>query len=543
MMRSSCICKAVKLAIFNLILTGFAVSLDCQATIVGGIGLNFTGSTYLTDSLYVPPDCDGAIGPDHYVEFINGRFSVYSKSTGSRVKTLTATTFWSQAGAALASGWDAIDPRILFDSFSQRWITAQVDIDTRGIANTNHFLVAVSATSDPTGTWKGVSIPSDPGGNNSADFPTVGFDAQGVYLAADLFDPSGFPVGPTLLSIPKASLLLETPVVTNQTWFGELSYLSRGYILQPAVNMDGSTNGNVLSVDSLGFDPSSGDFVTNKTLRICRVQKSMGPEPAVLTDSTLLMVPGYVAPYNPFQPDGTQNLDDGDSRFSSAVYQVGAVLYAVHGTEIDGRAALMWYRIDAQTSAVLESGAIADPVQDFYYGSIAANANGTVVVGFNGSSVSNFVSCYAVVGETANGSTTFGAPMLLKVGLASYQNTASNGYSRWGDYSSTSADPADPTKFWTIQMYPSSASEWSTQITQILTSQVGLSISRIGTNVVVSWPSLASNFQLQSSADPSNAGTWSDVAGTPALLGQQLSVTLPILVGQQQFFRLHRFVQ
>jgi hypothetical protein len=543
MMCSSCFYKAAKYAVSILILAGFVTPFVCPATIVGRIGLNFTGSTFLTDSPYVPPDCDGAIGPAHYVEFINGRFSVYNKSTGSRVKTLTAATFWSQAGVSVASHWDVTDPRIFFDSLSQRWITAQVDFDTRGIVNSNHFLVAVSVTTDPTGTWKAVSIPSDPGGNNFADFPTLGFDSQGVYLSGDLFDASGIPVGPTLLSIPKAGLLAGTPIVTNRTSFGVMSYDARGYILQPVVCMDGSSSGNVLSTDSLGFDGSSGDFATNDALRICQIQNAAGPGGAVLTDSTLLTVPGYVAPFDPFQPDGTQNLDDGDSRFSSAIYQVGGVLYAVHSTEVNDRAALMWYRIDAGTSAVLESGAITDPIQDLYYGSIAANSNGTVVIGFNGSSVGNFVSCYAVVGEMANGATTFGTPMLLKAGLTSYQNTDSSGYSRWGDYSSTSVDPADPTKFWTIQMYPSSASGWSTQITQILTSHVGLSISKAGTNVVVSWSNLASNFQLQSNADPSNSASWSDVAVIPTPVGQQLSVTLPILAGQQQFFRLRRFVQ
>src|SRR5205814_5240776 len=58
------------------------------------------------------------------------------------------------------------------------------------------------------------------GGNNAADFPTLGLDAAGVYLAADLFDANGNPVGSTLLSLPKAGLLLSTPVITNNPAFG-----------------------------------------------------------------------------------------------------------------------------------------------------------------------------------------------------------------------------------------------------------------------------------------------------------------------------------
>ena len=33
--------------------------------------------------------------------------------------------------------------------------------------------------------------------------------------------------------------------------------------------------------------------------------------------------------------------------------------------------------------------------------------------------------------------------------------------SRWGDYSTTTVDAADPTSFWTIQMYPAAASTWN----------------------------------------------------------------------------------
>src|SRR5262249_17056161 len=141
-----------------------------------------------------------------------------------------------------------------------------------------------------------------------------------------------------------------------------------------------------------------------------------------------------------------------------------------------------WYRINADTAAVLESGTIADPVLDLFYPSIAANANGTVVIGFNGCSLTSYVNCYAVVGETVNGVTTFGNRMLLQAGVASYQDN-SGIESRWGDYSATSVDTTDPTSFWTIQMYPAASDTWATQITQIRTAPLLLNIAPAGTNI------------------------------------------------------------
>ena len=78
-----------------------------------------------------------------------------------------------------------------------------------------------------------------------------------------------------------------------------------------------------------------------------------------------------------------------------------------------------------------------------------------------------FVSSYAVAGETVAGVTTFGIPMLLKAGVANYHYFPVNGLSRWGDFSSINVDPTDPNVFWTNQEFVSGPDVWSTQITQI----------------------------------------------------------------------------
>jgi hypothetical protein len=523
--------KGVILGFFGII----AVLLSSPATLVTQVGLNFTGSTYNVNSTAIPPDCNGVVGPNHYVEFINGRFAVYNKSNGSLLMSETDLSFWRAAGITFPRGWDVTDPRIIYDPVSQRWFASQVDFNQ--IVNSNHFLLAVSASSAPT-TWTAFSISSDPGGDNFADFPTLGIDSQGVYLSGDMFDPAGDPVGPTLLSIPKAALLTTPPTITGRTWFGIMSYASRGYILQPAICLDDSVAGNVLGTGGLGFNFNTGNFETDYTLVASKIQNAAGPGSATLSSSTVLNVPGYTAPNDPTQPDGSSNLDDGDARFSASVRRVGNVLFAVHNTEVNNLAAIRWYRINATNNVVLESGTITDPIQDLFYPSIAANTNGTVVIAFNGSSIENYVSCYAAVGQTVNGVTTFGGPILLQSGSASYQNTDSSGTSRWGDYSSTCVDPSDPTQFWTIQMYPSGPATWSTQISQLLTGPLKLTISAAGQNVLISWPASATSFQLQSSTTLGPTASWSIVPLTPNIIGNTASVLLPALSPQRQFFRL-----
>ncbi len=509
---------------------------ESRATLVVQIGQDFTGSTLFVDSSALPADGNGAVGPDHFVEFVNGRVSVYSKASGSRVQSMTDLAFWRSAGVTLPANLDVTDPRVVFDTGSQRWFASQVDYEASTSSElTNRFLVAVSASADPTGPWKGFGFVADPVTGNGADFPTLGVDADGVYLSGDMFDAAGHSLGSTLVAIPKNALLANPPSVAGRTSFGILSYATNGTVLQPAVTSGAISGGEVvLAMGDLGYD-----LQPHSTLVGFSIQNGAVPGGATLTRPETLSVPPYRIPPNPLQPDGSSNLDDGDARFSATVYRIGDILYSVHSTEVSNRAAVQWFRINATNLAVIQTGIIADTNLELFFPSIAANPSGTVVIACNGSSSNSFVSSYALIGETVNGVVTFGDLQLLKAGTASYQNTDSTGVSRWGDYSAASVDPTDPNRFWTIQMYPSSPSAWSTQITELITRQLALTIAHVSTNVLISWPSAATGFQLQFSPALSSVNTWSPVTQPPTTSNHQFTVSLPIS-GIQQFFRLSK---
>ncbi len=186
---------------------------------------------------------------------------------------------------------------------------------------------------------------------------------------------------------------------------------------------------------------------------------------------------------------------------------------------------------------VLESGTIADTNLDLFYPSIAANTNGVVMIGCNGSSSNTFVSAYAVAGETIHGVTTFGNLLLLKSGVASFQSVDSRGISRWGDYSTTSVDPSDPTRFWTIQSWPSSSQAWSTQIIELLTTRIGLTIAQTNGAVLICWPSQAGGFQLESTPDLSAINSWTAVTQARMTNATQICISLPAS-DTAHFFRL-----
>jgi hypothetical protein len=495
------------------------------------ISQNFTGTS---GSGAWNPNPTGAAGADYYVEFLAvAPFEVYSKADGSLVQSTPYLDFWNQAGVTIPAGWYVNTARVVYDPTVQRWFVSEATNDPMHNTNTFQFLLAVSATDDPTGAWSGVSLAGDPGGNNYAAQLSMGLDAQGVYLSASVWDANQAIVDSTFLSIPKADLLANPPIVTNRTWFPSLTNQTHGGVAQPAVCLDGSAGGDVLAAGH-GFNFVTGTAEIDTNLFGFSVQNAGGPGPAILRNAQVVIVPPYIAPNNAMQPDGSTNLVDWDSTFTANVYRLGSVLFAAHSTQVGAHPAIRWYRLSATNHALLESGTISEPNLDLFYPSIAANTNGTVVIACNGSGAHTYVSCYAAVGRTVNGVTEFGNLLLLKAGVASYQN----GGNSWGVYSSTCVDPKDPNVFWTINMFAADTTTWSTQITQLLTSpSPRLSIANTSTNLLLSWPVTAVPFQLKSTPSLTGASSWSPVTAATVTNGNTVLALVPAS-GSGAFFRL-----
>lgn len=521
------------------------------------IGQNFLGSSFFTNSSAMPPDGNGAIGPQHFVEFINGAFAAYDRNDPGNVLRESDIDFWFNAGISIASDQGVTDPRVVYDPLSQRWFASMIDFDANAADPTleaNDFLLAFSATSDPEGEWVAFRFRADTKSNAFADFPTLGVDSNAVYLSGNMFKGGNNNIGPNLVCIPKGDLLNSN--ITTRTYFGILNPANYGWVLQPATSFDPATNGSILSMGDIGSD---SELHSNIFLFHVNGANHAG---ATLSTPVQITVNPYFCPFNtdmgfplfnPTQPDGTRQLQANDPRFSAKVYSVGGVLYAAHNTEFNDRIAIQWYRVDSASGSLLEQGLISDSDLDLFFPSIAANSAGGVVIGCNGSSIDTFVSSFAYIGQTAGGVTTFGSRMLLQSGKVSYHDlnelyVSSDPVpeSRWGDYSATSLDPADPTHIWTIQLFPSDQDPdldygvWSTQITELVLNQtaalVQLNIVPSGTNVLLSWPLSAAAFQLQSNTNLA-VNPWLNVATPLTTNGNTVSTLVPIL-GPEQFFRL-----
>ena len=139
----------------------------------------------------LPPDTEGDIGPNHYMQWVNLSFAVYNRTGGLVYGPADGNTFFTglpACGSALGNGGD---PVVLYDQFAGRWLASQLAYPN--LPNGPVYqCVAVSSTDDPTGTWCRYEIQAFATKLN--DYPKFGiWPTQNAYfLAVNQFDLPSF---------------------------------------------------------------------------------------------------------------------------------------------------------------------------------------------------------------------------------------------------------------------------------------------------------------------------------------------------------------
>ena len=438
----------------------------------------------------IPPDTNGAIGNSQFMEVTNGAYAVYDKTTGNRTKLWADGAFWNQAGQStvytqnFANG----DSRVLYDKPSNRWI-----VESFG-ASLDRIQIAVSDTSDATGTWKSTSFQgfNDPNGYGIADYPTLAIDSKAIYIGTNNFTPAaggcpeggGF-CGTTLNVISRNDIFgAGGPTATSLKQFTTpYSNLSpdNGYSIQGVNQVSGTDSGRIIAIGAKNYGMVS--YQVNNP----------GAANATTTASVLLNTTPYDPNRGAAQPDGSRTIDTSDDRISSATWEVNGHIYAIHTITRPGEqhTSLEYYVIDAATNTVIQTNIIGDGTHDFFQGTLAVNESGQVVISYNrsGFGVGEKVAIY---GQQFNPIDSTGAlvavgdPILLYTSLIdNYHNgsvagAAPVGRQRWGDYAQVTVDPNDPQAFWIIGQYalgylPNAAtsfSRWGTFISSIQVSAV-----------------------------------------------------------------------
>ena len=146
--------------------------------------VNFNGTTNASNAGRVtPPDPAGDVGPNHYVQVVNGELQIFSKTGTSLYGPVMTSTLWS----GFSGNWDGHnngDAIVLYDENADRWIITQFAIDCPGTPYTEYEMVAVSTTGDPTGSYYRYAFQFD----YMPDYPKLGVWQDGYYMSVNRFN-------------------------------------------------------------------------------------------------------------------------------------------------------------------------------------------------------------------------------------------------------------------------------------------------------------------------------------------------------------------
>jgi len=405
----------------------------------------------ITDTGWLPPDTDGAVGPNHLVIAVNGGWKVQNRSGGTLLNQTLGDFWaglWDPNNLAGGSACEApFDPRVLYDPGTNRWITVAI----RGrpdCADRSAILFGTSMTANPNGAWRRFSLDADVENDDWADYPTLGFSEDYVVVSANMFEVAGF--------FSRSQVwALERPVTdTSFIWvFGSLDPNDYGFTMMPAMTLDNNVTTQYLVSE---WNPGQ------RAIALYTLTGTLGNPPSLSNGPIAFpQAPqawAFSPPSDNFAPQlGTgTGINTGDSRTQGLVLRNNR-LWATHTvfpTSGPDRSAVQWWQLRPNGN-VVQSGRIDDSTGTIFYAypSIAVNADDDVVVGYSVFSPSRYAAAGYSVRESTDAPGTMRDGVTFKNGLGPYVALDGSNRNRWGDYSSTHVDPVDDRGFWTIQEY------------------------------------------------------------------------------------------
>jgi hypothetical protein len=398
------------------------------------------------------PDVAAAVGPQHAVTLDDRAFVAVEKATGKVVKDLTQHDFWLGVRPAGTLDLHANDPRVLYDPLSERWIAW-----VQGVAPSHGYL-AVSATSDPTGTWNGMKFPIPPHNYGAK----AGLDRNGFYLTVHNGQNDTHKAH-TCYAIPKADLIAPNgPDLSHLQAFPDLEIESF-----PAMD---------LYPDKA---PDAPEILLNKgfgnvadKLYLYKITWS-GTSARISDARTIPLSKTYSTPNGTLdkrravQPEPGGKLRADEPRRTDCVFVHGGSVFGCNGARrnTETRPGILWYEVRVSDGALLQEGLVDDPACDYLNPSLAVDRDGNVGLGCTRTSEKEFPSVYVMMHAAGDPAGSMGPPVLALPGTTYYRVGATAPFGiGWGNYSTTCVDHSDPTLLWTCQEYANSTvdRQWCT---------------------------------------------------------------------------------
>ncbi len=451
-----------------------SMNVPAPAPIISFDGINVSNS----GCNCLPPDTNGDVSDQHYIQWINSSYQIFDKATGTPV----AATATPKLGNTLFTGFggkcettNSGDPIALWDARAQRWVLSQF-VTSSPFAQ----CVAVSTTSDPLGTYARYEFNFPIFG----DYPKMGVwtdetGTQDAYLLIthDFNSASTFQ-GSSLIALQRDKMLAGQPAAM-------LRYAGHdAYGVQP-INLSGDLAAPANACPSfVHFDSEVGDYLF---WDLCLNWTTPASSTITPRDNPIRVAAKPFVPYYDNVPQqGTANgLNSFGSnlmyRATGRAFPADAPtrLSLVVNHTVQGaaqQAGVRWVHFDltdhgtpAATptgldKSILDQGVFAPDDKNRWMGGIAIDKSGNIGVGYSHSSSTSRPQIMV------NGRTLADPEGMLRdeqnctAGVANGSQTSSS--SRWGDYASMSVDPVDQCTFYFTSEYyaTTAASSWRTRV-------------------------------------------------------------------------------
>jgi len=414
---------------------------------------NFEGVNNI-NSVY-PPDPNGDVGPNHYVQWVNLSFQIFDKTGKPLYGPAAGNTLWSGFGAPCSTRNDG-DPIVLYDQLADRWVMSQFSA-----APPYGECIAISTTGDPTGSYYRYFFQFST--TVFYDYPKLGVWPDGYYLTDNRF-------GATFQGASAIVLERDKMLSGKAARFIEFQTSTAYGALLPS-DLEGSTvppAGAPNFIAEIGIsalhlwkfhvdwtNTSNSTFSGPTTINVAAYNQ--------LCPLTRSCIP---------QPGTTVGLDGIGDRLmhrlayrNMGTYETLVVSHNVNAVTSGVQAAFRWYEIRNPngTPSLYQQGTYAPDANSRWMSSLAMDRTGNIGAVYSVSSSSVYPSIRYTgrlvsdaLGTLPQGETT------LMVGNGSQTGTAS----RWGDYTMISVDPVDDCTFWVTNQYiPSTGpAPWRTRI-------------------------------------------------------------------------------
>jgi len=406
----------------------------------------------------LPPDTQGDVGPNHYMQMVNLSMAIWNKSGTMIYGPVDNKTLWNGFPGPWSGSNDG-DPIVLYDEQADRWVASQFALPN--YPNGPFYeLIAVSQTGDPTGAWYRYAYTF----TNMPDYPKLGVWHDGYYLSVNSFTSGSLNwAGTGVAALDRDKMLIGDPNAS-------MIFFTTPSGGDPSTFQPADCDGNPAPAGSPGLFGYIRDGNPDRFVIYALNADWTTPANSTFSQLILLPVDSYSSSISGIPQKGTsttlQSIADRLMyRLQYRNFGSYQAMVTNHTVNVSGHAGIRWYEFRNYGSGweIYQQGTYSPDATSRWMGSIAMNSYGDIALGFSASSSSLYPSI-RFTGRRASdplGEMTFAEQDIMAGG-----GSQTSFYQRWGDYSMMSVDPAVDSVFWYTQEYYQTTSNqnWKTAV-------------------------------------------------------------------------------